>query len=83
MPCCDLTLVKSLEATREGEIDLEEERHDKKSVFIKGKDLGKVKLISLIRMVGKCGGDCVGQSGELRRNGRLKFLRSSSTHLAP
>ena len=45
------------------------------SVFIKGKDLGRVKLISLISVVGKRGGDGLGQSGEFRRNWGFKILQ--------
>ena len=37
VPCCDLTLVVSLEALREVEIDLEKERHDNKKCLLRGK----------------------------------------------
>ena len=57
------------------EMDLEKERHDNKKGLLRGKNLGKVKLLVLIRVVGQWRGSCFCHLGEVRRSREFKILR--------
>lgn len=52
------------------------------SVFVKGKGLGKVKLLSLIKGVGQCGGVAPASLESLGETGGSRFS-GSSTQMSP